>query len=255
MAPDLRTYLHGDVDKDTLLKKFFPVVMGVFFALILVAYLLWPPDGAEGPYVFGTQSISSLGDWSVNTNGWIFFSIALVWIGLLIWPIIPYCYRRLKGICLKTSRFGAFFGLLAPVGLVLTAIFAENGEVIPGWGDVEYGDIHGPVAVLGFGGLGIMFLIWMCPVLNDRFQGNKTIAFKKLLPGMTVFLVVLVGLIITQTYASVADIPHCNGFSSCHDVPLLEWGLWEWLLLIALVIYIPVFIWALPAEPGDEANS
>ncbi|MHA1732710.1 MAG: hypothetical protein ACTSU5_12265 [Promethearchaeota archaeon] len=251
----LKKYLNGDYTKDEMLKRYIPMVLGVFLALIAVALALYPPAGEKGPYSIFTHSISSLGDWSYTKVGWVFFSIALVWIGLTVWPVVPYTYQRLVGICKHTSRFAAFFGVLSPVGLVLTAIFAENSEPIPGAGGTEFGDIHGPVAVLGFGGLAFALLFFTCPILKDHFRGEKSIPLGRLLPQLVWFIFVVFGTLGTQGALSVVDIDHCSGFSSCDPIPYLAWGFWEWMLMISLLVYLPSVIWVLPANPGESETS
>ncbi len=247
----LGKYLRGDFEKQFLLKRAVPLIIVIFFGFILLALALYPPVGEDSPYSIFTNSISSLGDWSYNTNGWPFFSIALIFLALTIWPFIPYTFKRVVGICKHTSRFGLLFGLLAPIGIFLTALFAENGVDIPGT-DMEYGDIHGPVAVAGFGGLAFALLFWTCPLMKDYFRGQKKVPFNKLIPAYVFFLFIVIGTLGTQGYLSIVDVDGCGGFSSCDSIPLLAWGFWEWMLLFSLTIYLPFFIWVLPEEPVQE---
>ncbi|GAB4331548.1 MAG: hypothetical protein Kow0069_39150 [Promethearchaeota archaeon] len=248
MKAGLRRYVNGDYEKDELLKKYVPVAMGVLYGLLLLALAFYPHDGPEGPYSIFKNSISSLGDWSYNDRSWFFFSVAMVWIGVAIWPVVPYVYKRLSPICLHTTRFGAFFGVLVPFGMVLTGIFAENDVLIPGT-DLEYGDVHGPVAVLGFGGIGLALLIWGLPVLKDHFWGHKLVPLKKLLPGTVYFAFVVAATAGTQVYVESIDAPSCGGFSGCDPAPFLSWGFWEWNLLWAVTAYLFLFLWCLPADP------
>lgn len=247
-ASPLKRWVTGDLSRHVLLKRVFPVAAGVFAFLLLLSYLLTPADFSRyGPYSIFHNPISSLGHHRENPVGWLFFSLALAWIGCAIFPVGPYVYRRLAPVCRKTAALGLFFAVAASVGMVLIAFFPAMDDPLWGSQTTTIEDIHNVAAALAFGGWFLAALIWWGPQIKDnipRWGGSKQVPLAHVLGSMALLLFAALGTGISQLYVSLNDLHSM-------DAGFLSWPFWEWTLLVALMGYIFWLVALLPAEFQD----
>ncbi|MHA1734232.1 MAG: hypothetical protein ACTSU5_20025 [Promethearchaeota archaeon] len=247
----VRAWFGGDISKDVLLKRYIPVAWLVFLALLLGAYLTYPPGAANrGNYSILHDPISALGHYSENP-GWLLFSAALVWMGLALFPVVPYAHKRLSQICRKTSLVGAFFAGLGCIGIAAVGLFPDEHDPLFGSSSVQVVDVHNIVAGIGFGGWLLAFLLaWWPVMLKDnigRLGGEGRVPLKHVLGHVAVLLGVGLATGATQLYVSYAGL---NSF----DAGLLAWPFWEWTVLFTFLVCLPWFVYMLPAETGKETG-
>ncbi len=237
--------------KSFLLKRYLPVVVLVFAALLAISIILFPSEAARHDhYSIFHDPISSLGHYDV-TPGWIPFSIALVWLGIGAIPLMPYAYARLNPICAKTAALGAFFAILGCLGIIGVGLFPDVHDPILG-SSVEFVDVHNITAGLGYGGWFLAFVIWWFPMYKDnvsRWGGTKQVPLKPLLVGSIALMSLMLGTGISQLYVSLA------GMDS-FEAGFLSWPFWEWVMTCALLGYMVGLIYILPArfEIGKEKS-
>ncbi len=136
----------------------------VYWALVYLAYRGYSTGGV---YSVMTHTLSALGSFDKKHNPEYFwlFSVAMIYCGLVMIPVIVYIRRRLAVVSETGAWIGSLFFLLGCVGIILTGVFPDaGGEVI---GDWRWRDIHmltaGSIAV----GFGIGFLWYWCLLVWD----------------------------------------------------------------------------------------
>jgi hypothetical protein len=235
--------LVGDF-KDNEVLYFFVISMVIVFVYLLIALALYPP---ENNYSIMKDTISFLGssDLDNNPEGWIFFSISVVFLSIIFVPIALFQYKKFK----ELDRVGAFFLVLfliiGAIGLCLLGFFPDNGgeSFIQ---DVKAGEIHNKVALLAIGGVALGILSAFFLLIKDHiplFKGKKRYPFKVIIIPTLIFLL-LVGLVayfLLKWDAICTE--HCWPGPGVYSFPM-----WEWIVFIMLIIMEGVILWILNTQ-------
>ena len=206
------------------------LVIVLFYTFMVTAALLYPGD-----YDFITMSISALGNPDKNPfPGWIFFSLAVSWISIAIFPLYLRACRQLKQYNKVLVEIMLVFCAISSGGLFLLGCFSERHatEIM-----------HYIAAGMAFGGLFMAAIFWwilLGKYLKATNQCGKT-------PAMIIFIVMIatlmgsiVGLATSQIIASS---------SSFQDISLwfLIFGFWEWTSVTAINIQLFLLSVIVPA--------
>ncbi len=121
------------------------VLVLVFWGLVFCAWMGYP---AEHKYSVTKKTLSALGSFDDRHNPewfWL-FSVAMVYCGLTMAPVIFYIRRRLMAVSDVGARVGAVFFLVGCAAIILTGLFPDAHQ--PVIGDWQWRHIHVKVAVL-----------------------------------------------------------------------------------------------------------
>ena len=147
----IRTFFRGEFSKKTLTYRLLPLITGGFCVFLLIARILFPYDPAY-PFSWTTSMISRLGIPHQNPMGWLFFSAAFIWLGILSLPLVPYMYKRFSRINEKGAKILLIFMLGPFISEILLGL-------IPNYVPRLFRLIHGLNAVIVFQGILLMSLI------------------------------------------------------------------------------------------------
>ncbi len=111
----LSKLIRGQIPQRTLTRFYVPLIPGLFAALLLVTYLLEPPNPSY-PYNWITSTISRLGWPGENVAGWIFFTLAFLCLGTLSLFLLPSYICKFACLRKRWVRLLSLFLLLACIG-------------------------------------------------------------------------------------------------------------------------------------------
>ncbi len=117
----------------------------VFWGLVFCAWMGYP---AEHKYSVTKKTLSALGSFDERHNPewfWL-FSVAMVYCGLTMMPVILYIRRRLMAVSEFGARVGSVFFLVGCAAIILTGLFPDARQ--PVIGEVQWREVHVKVAVM-----------------------------------------------------------------------------------------------------------
>ena len=240
---NLKNYFLGRFEKKEL-RTFLLVQLSVIWLLILIAYLLYPPS----EYSIMRHTFSYLGSQDAHNNpeGWYWFSIALIAMGILMIPLILYRHRRLSKIDPNMARFNTLLLIIGAIGIFLLAFFPDDGRDF--MEDLSYGRIHNQLAVVAFAGLGLGNIFDSFIFLKDRWPkwplgggGTKILNHKKLqIPVIGLFIVVFCTAFFLIRWEIIYPEIHAQNpeIGSWPGEGIYSFPLWEWIVIVYLFIYI-----------------
>ena len=210
----------------------------VFISLLLAARFAGSPDFS---YSIFSHLVSHLGVESRNPEGYIYFNISFILLGLAYIPVALYIHRR---IChpdrLWTARIGTILWVFSAVGIIGIGTFPDE-ESYSFWGlNLQY--VHKSfayIAIIGFlTGMGCYLLILGEDAIKKQRGKKSYFMFQRFIPSFIAYIVVLLGLSITQYQYSVNRVYISEGLSSR--------TFWEWMLFILSFFEIYSIALALP---------
>lgn len=237
----LYSYILGKFQPNEL-KMYILITFMISTLLLCISWLFYPKDLN---YSIMTHTISYLGVFTNNPNGWLFFSFSFIVGSVSFFPLILYLHRRV----LQISDIGAWIGtvllFIGSIGFILTALIPDE------YGydfleDVSLGKAHNIVAILGVIGFsaglfvyGFLFFIdyWPC------FHKNRESFYAKLsvFPIFFPFTIIGIGLLITQIIAYRLKV-------EWPGPGILSFPLWEWMLTFAFFFTIYGLSLRLPSK-------
>ncbi len=225
----IKDYILGKFSKEILLKRHLPMMQIVFWTLLLIAYLLFPP---ELNYSMFERSISNLGSYT-ETQGATFFSIAIIFFGISLFPIFLYFFYRFKKICKCAAYLGVFFGILGCIFIVLIGIVSDDPVDFFG---MDQARVHVYIAAIGILGIGLGMLTYVLPILKDTFfkRGHRQFPLLKLILTYSILIFAILGMGIAELIKAQYN----------YDFPgpgFLSFTFWEWMLLITFNIFLIFF--------------
>lgn len=234
-----------------------------YWALV---YFAWRGYTAEHAYSVMTHTLSALGSFDERHNPehfWL-FSVAMIYCGATMIPIILYIRRRLMVISELGAWVGSLFFLVGCLAIILTGIFPDaHGKVIGSW---EWRQIHMKTAVtiaVGFG-TGIIWygvLLLRDMLTRGTFSESGRLPYLKIMGPFSVLIPVFaaISLRLNWEYAYGALVAAVRSsqeemktywdaaVEGFHSFPILEhlsiWG---------LTLFVIWFAAVLPYESGDE---
>jgi hypothetical protein len=220
-------YVKGDFSKKFVTHFYSPVIAGTIFISYLVAVKLY------GDYVLPYDDISFLGNAELNPKGWYFWNLGTLLTGLLLVPLQPYFYRRLR-------KLHSLWGLLASFFLTLSTVGMVGVGAIPETDSTEA--IHELNAALAFVGLyaGVLF----AGIALLRYGHLK---LRQSIPFVVCGLSGPIGFLITQTIRLAP-----MHFVMTRQSPAgkrqwyLSFSMWEWMLFFSIFADLIIFMLILP---------
>ncbi len=241
-------YLTGRFTHTDLKKCFLPTTILIIFAFLLIAYLFYPP---ELEYSIFSDTISGLGDFMENPNGWWGFSIALWTLSTSFFSVFIYMHRRLGVICRKTARFGTFFALVGCIGLFLIGFIVDADATLVG--SLSFSRVHMIFVYGGFGGLAIAVVTHGFVFMKDNFPrlgGQQFIPRWRPLAPYGLILGLALGMGISQLLKEIY-FPDSNW----NGPGLLSVSFWEWMLLFGIIVWAFWIVLILPEEIPASRNA
>ncbi len=237
----------------------------VYWGLVFCAWLGY---NTGRPYSITGEMLSALGSFDDHQNPqwfWI-FTVAMVYCGLIMTPVMFYVYRRFAAVSPWGARVGAFFFLLGCAGIVFTGLFPYgHGRAFGVWPWRKLHMSAGATIAVGFS-LGFFWHAML--LLKDRITGatlreRGDVSYARMASPFLV-CVPLLGTIayrlnwpaafsalhaaVTGSSEAASEQLHAS-FVRLHHFPLLEhMSIW------ALTIFVIWFTAVLPhrLEPEEE---
>ena len=226
----LKDILKGEYEKEFLIHRILPLLLGVFITFIAISWILYPI--IYNP-VF--MDISFLGHPIRNPLGWVWWSIGMTASGILMFSIPPFIGRKLySGHFIKKifAVLGTGILYVSLVGMVLIGVIPQYTHINP-----IFNDIHLFNAILAFGGMYLAIACWaICLLLDSRTRTNK-LMIPFTISGW-----------FTPIGFSISTVFRINGGFDIREVWILSVSLWEWSLLILGLICLACLIFMLLDE-------
>jgi hypothetical membrane protein len=237
---------------------------------VLCARLGYP---SENNYSITNEMLSALGSFDAKHNPqyfW-FFSIAMIYCGLIMIPIMFYIHRRFKNVSGLGATLGLVFFILACMAITLTGVFPyAHGKII---GDWQWKDFHmktaGSIAI-GFG-IGIIihaYLIFKDWLTRRQLAGDSRFPYLKLIgPFMIcapIFAYFGYNMKWDRVYSAIQALIHGSGrqaFEAMDDAVghMPSAAFLEHIAIWSVTIFVVWFAAVLPnqisAQRGSRANA
>ena len=254
----VKRYMSGG-HTPTEIRRHLAVLVVVYWGLVFCAWLGYP---AAHKYSVTTHTLSALGSFDDRHNPewyWL-FSVAMVYCGITMMPVMLYIRRRLMAVSGFGARVGAMFFLMGCAAIILTGLFPDaHVHVIGNW---QWGQIHRNVAGLIAAGFSLGIIWHGLLLLRDKFtRGTFTergrLPYLKLIGPFLVCLPVFaaVGYRIRweSVWAAMRAAASASGREITVDLSAAMYGLHSFPLLEhvaiwALTIFVVGFAAVLPSE-------
>ena len=246
---DLKRYLSGG-HSPAEIRWHLAVLVAGYWGLVLCAWLGYP---AENHFSVTTRMLSALGSFEDRYNPrwfWL-FSVAMVYCGLCMVPVVLYVRRRLLAVSAWGATVGTGFFLLGCAALMLTGLFPYAHRDFLGW---QLSHLHMNAAALITAGFALGFVWHGLLLLQDRFarmtfsrQGGRP--YLRFIGPFLVCVPVLITLATRIRWESVRAGDMSAAFSGMAHFPFLEHiAIWS------LTIFIVWFTIVLPHPEEDAAR-
>ncbi|MHA1271311.1 MAG: DUF998 domain-containing protein [Candidatus Helarchaeota archaeon] len=194
-------------NKSLLIFVYYPFKIIGYLFLILVSWLMYPN------YNIFFHPISNLGNWYLNPTGWIYFSLASIWEGILLIPFFVFLNRILRRIMHPVAYIGTALNLIGAIGLIIISFFPNVTELKL---------IHNLGASLAFNGFFIGNVLYW-GILVKYIRDIKLGLFRTIVFLMSTILIpILTGIFIYQfLYANINNV--LNTY-------------WEWIMFFLIIL-------------------
>lgn len=206
-------FLTGKSSKRFYISFYLPLIIFIFAAFLFLSAIFYPN------YYFVDMDISNLGVPNLNPNGWFFWSIAMIFMGLTVIPFIPYLYRRLEGINRHFTRIGISFISIAVIGMIGLGTFPQYRIFL---------FLHQINAGFAFAGLYLTLFFLGFPVIKDKRIKRPFIGFFSFMGWSGI-----VGFLITQIYCIIQENSVFN-YVNLGSQWFLNFAFWEWMLMVCV---------------------
>ncbi len=237
----IENFLRGNLSKRTITHYLIPLSIGLFISFLIIARLLFPYIESY-PYHWTTSMISRLGWPEVNTTGWIFFSLAFIFLGTFSIPLIAYFYRRFSDLNRTAGAIIRIFMLCFTLSLILLGAipnFESENNI--------FKIIHGINAGVLIGGGSLMVLICLILISKTYFtkgQNEFGTSGKLVIPYISIGI--WGALCIAMLFISISriDMSFAHYVHDPSTPLLLSPPMWEWLTMFSLMtmVLLPCFI-------------
>jgi hypothetical membrane protein len=251
----IKQILLGDFSRSQL-KRYIIFHAVIVWLFVMIAWLFYPP--AE--YSIMEHTFSYLGSFDADRNpeGWYFFSVALICMGILFIPLVLYRARKIAPIEKGSVVIITFLFIIGCLGMAMVGIFPDTG--VDFFADLENRQMHNLMAALGFGGFALA-IIWESLLMGkDRFKrwpgktnqtGKQLLNHQKLqIPYIIQYLLIILTGIFVGGWEIVYPIMKENDPSLSHwpGVGVFSFPLWEWILIAYLFGFMYLSAWFLAEE-------
>ena len=234
----LKTFFRGEFSKKNLTHQLLPLTIGGFCVFLIIARILFPYDPTY-PYFWTTSMISRLGIPHQNPVGWIFFSAAFIWLGVLSLPLVSYTYKRFSKINEKGAKIVAIFMIAPFISNILLGL-------IPNYLPKIFRQIHGLNAVIAFQGMLLMALLTVILMLYHRKQGSNVFSRSLLL----IYLIIIIyGFICSLLVLVFMEQSPEGYYMFIPGTPIYASApFWEWQGFVSLLFLIVTLCFIVPEK-------
>ncbi|MFX0103101.1 MAG: DUF998 domain-containing protein, partial [Candidatus Hodarchaeota archaeon] len=195
--------------------------VAIFFTFLLTAVALIPP-----PYVWMYESISTLGVTGENPQGWFFFTLAFLSLGVLLIPYFISLFKILKDKVKVVTVLMLIFGFISCAAMFVISIFQEIEE---------YRDLHHTAAIIALGGLFASAICSWFPLGKKIKEQAKRKGLSNIILVIMIatFLFAAGGMITIVVLQETAGLPYTTP-----GVPIAGFPFWEWMILLATGVHV-----------------
>ncbi len=241
------------------MRRHITIMAVVFWGLIALTWLGYP---AENRHSIMTHTFSFLGSYEPfhNPRWWWLFTLALVFWGVAMVPLVRYAEKRFAAISAPGAGVGAVLMYMGCAGLVFVGLFPEGQATILGNIKTTHGHMAACVLLeIGFGG----GILWHGGMLLRNARGGRAGVFRHrafIAPYvfLAVFMVTFVLLVASgravfppMTAEKTASLwePGSAWYASLNTV--YSFPLWENLIIAVLFVFLCWFMLLLPNAKGN----
>jgi hypothetical protein len=221
-----------------------------YWGLVLCAWLGYP---AQNHFSVTTAMLSALGSFEERYNPkwyWL-FSVAMVYCGLCMAPVMLYVRRRLSPVSAWGASVGAFFFLLGCAAIMLTGLFPYAHRELLGW---QLAHLHMNAAALITASFALGAVWHGLLLLQDRFahrtfDRHGSHPYLRFLGPFLVCIPVILALGQKIRWNSVLSGNMSAAFADMTSFPFLEHiAIWT------LTVFVVWFTIILPYSEGETAQ-
>jgi hypothetical protein len=224
-------------------KATFPLLCWIAAQAVVFAVCLLLSARTFPHYSLIDHDISFLGDPQLNPVGWWFWSAGMILDGLMLWPIATRLSGAIRALVAgqslarrRLAAAGTFAARCCSIGLVGLGLIPQ----VPG-----IGPAHEVAGALAMGGMYVA--LWLFAAILITSPPISTLK--------TLLLILAVGwgpagYLLTQGWRFFVYDEGGHDVRVTPQLPLLQFSLWEWLLMICLLIAQVVVVCFLPAAPA-----
>lgn len=230
----LRSIFHP-LSKTVILACWLPAQALLVAACLLLAARSYPH------YSLVEHDVSFLGHPRLNPAGWWFWSAAMAVSGVMLWPVATYMSQAVRALTAgqsparrRLAAAGTCAARCSSIGLLGLALIPQLPGLDPP---------HQLAGVLAMGGMYVA--LWLFAAI--------LISTAPVRPLRSLLLVLAVGwgpagFLLTQGWrlAAYGEVGH--DLNVTPQSPLLQFSLWEWMLLVCLFIAEFLVVWCLPTR-------
>jgi hypothetical protein len=251
-----KRYLRGELHHHEL-RRHLAIMSLTFWSLIFTCFLLFPKDHH---FSIMTHTFSFLGSFAEyhNPEWWWFFTLAMVFWGLSLIPVVIYIHRRFTLISPIGARIAATLLMIGCVGIIGVGFFPDaHGKVI---GDWEWTHLHMKAAFTITAGFLFGIIAHGILLLKDRFSGKPSVfdhgkikwayLFWGSIFSVAMYFQIKWGFVYAERKAAAkaAGEPFGSAWSEAMNT-IYSFPLWENIVIYTLFIFIVWFTLLLPKEP------
>ncbi len=270
MPPNLSALCTGALTPRTR-DRYLIAMSAIFWGLILFCWLLYPP---ENNHSIWSHTFSFFGSWDEqhSPRWWWVFSVAMVFWGVAMLPLIAYHWRRLSPVSVWAAGVGAGLFTVGALGTLLVGIFPDaRGEVFANWqwnadlaADVaqrnawRWTDAHEKAAILCFVGYGLGLFWYTGWWIANQLRGTKRLPFAVIWPlklWLAVFALAAYNQVSwalryeqMKANAKAAGTPIGSSWGESLNT-IYAFPLWENIIVYTLFIVLVWFTRTLPTAP------
>ena len=238
MGSNIARFFTGDLRRRTMLFVMIPLIVISFFGSLTLAVALLPQA-----YDWRMMSISQLLYPRVNPEFHFIPAMGLALAGVLLLPFAGYVRRRL-GFDSPAVRAGAASFAGGAICLILASLITSH----PLHGRAAVPKLHEVLGRLAGVGLGGGILLFEFHVLKYRRRDGSAwvsrglIFWWSLITGPAIVLFIL-RLVIAARFQVLEPLTR-----SLKQSPIWHLGFWEWIGSVAVIVFLVVSAWLLPAD-------
>ncbi len=204
-------------------------VISTFTSLLLMVFAAWFIYPSELAFHIMTHPVSYLGI-PGDSQGWLLFSIAILFLSITMVPLIRYVYPRIKAFHPRTSKVGrnalyvGCIGLIGVACLPITALLRSY---------------HYTAAYIGFGGNIVGMTAWGYVYASKENPANTTKGIFRIV--YILFLISATGLLVFAPLGIILG----------YELPapgIFSFPMWEWFLFVLAIVAFDLLVFLVAVD-------
>ena len=247
-AMSFKSWIRGEF-RSKQMKTHVLISTGGITAFLVMSYRYYIRENA---YSMFTHLISDLGNWQANPKGWWIFSLAMVFTGIMTYPIINYIEKNLEFMNKQAISIGAWTLRANAIGTIIIGCIPLVRE--PTGLGISFYDLHAIFTYLSlicyFIGMGcwVEFFIKHPKISPNNFPETQDVRpkfnFTPILPLIVLFIIISLLALITQFFSEYLWIESLEKFYARE--------FWEWMLFYSyFLVNYPLALFIAAANKND----